>query len=189
MEVDIEFSANPDMPPFAEMNKCVTHFKQFDTLAVQMMFQDKNRNVQIGTVLLGTEQNIRSMYEDMGAFEPEEIDALIAENAEKVHALGLENLMVENVLDAYERQFGGKDAGSKEADGPVLSLSDKSVFDVMDEEEQEEDKENEYEEGIDALMSREEDDSFGRDDESTYESGSSPDDDLIDDLGDDFSDM
>lgn len=99
-KIPMDFGS-PDLPSFEGMEKTHTYFADFDVLCVQGMFKDSGGNLQMGSVLLGTEQNIRRMYEDIGDFDPAEIDSLIAENAEKVEALGLESLMVENVQDAY----------------------------------------------------------------------------------------
>lgn len=140
MVVDTEFFASPEMPGFSDMRKEHTHFPDLDVLALRLSFNDKDGNIQVANVFLGTEQNIRRMFEDIG-LPDEQIDAEIAQNAEKVHALGLDSLMVENVLDAYSDFRSGKTAGKDQGspvNAPVLALADTSVSEIMGEDEEQE---------------------------------------------------
>lgn len=210
-KIPMDFGS-PDLPPFKDMERAYTDFADFDVLGVQMMFKDKDGNVQMGSVLLGTEQNIRRMYEDIGDFGPAEIDSLIAENAGKVEALGLKSLMVENVRDAYAdfceadvaQQDTSRDSGSNEAHcsrgqekdarrpvGPVLEPGEEDVMDIIGDEGFREIKESQEGDAndVDAILDANREDASLGDDLPPADASTDSSLDLCDDLGEEFGEL
>lgn len=90
---------SPDLPPFEDMDKCETYDAEHDVMSVGASYIDTAGTMRQGSIYLGSEENIRQFLGNAGVTD---VDAEIAENAEKVEALGIDNLMVDNVQDAYE---------------------------------------------------------------------------------------
>lgn len=101
---------DPDLPPFEAMEKSVTPDAEHDVVAVNMSYIAPDGTMMQGDVYLGTEDNVRQYFEGMGDMD---VDAEVAENAAKVEALGIENLMVEDVQNAYDASLG-KESGVPE---------------------------------------------------------------------------
>lgn len=101
---------SPDLPPFADMEKCTTYDEEHDVLNVGTSYIDDNGTLRQGSVYLGSEENIRQHLNSMGELD---VEAEIAENAAIVEALGIESLMVENVQEAYEE--AEKEAAEKKS--------------------------------------------------------------------------
>lgn len=83
---------SPDLPPFEDMDLCDTYSTDPDVRVMNISYIDDDGTRRQGSVYRGTDDDIRQYLSNMG-LPDDVIDAELAENAEKVEALGLGNIL------------------------------------------------------------------------------------------------